>query len=214
MAANVSVSPAGPKSAPWLLAIVATSTPAALSAVNAAAGARNVNCFGSAAPPSVIAVSRLTMARSARDSTVPTGPSVVAGSAASRSETRPSKCTSPAKARVICGAGVGSGVPVGALLPVELPPVAPLPGEAPRVGRAAGWIDRATVATPATTTPTVTMATNAVTSRAPRRGASPPVDCTRGPYRRTPRSRASRTLPTAWGVSFCYVSASPSEAEA
>src|SRR3989304_4641184 len=40
--------PTGPKSRPWLLAMLATSMPAPVNAVNALAGARNVYVLGSA----------------------------------------------------------------------------------------------------------------------------------------------------------------------
>src|SRR6266508_3850419 len=87
--------------------MVATSTPAASSAVKAEAGARKVNSLAAAVPRSVMAVSRLTTARSARRSTPPIGPKVVAGSLARRVATAPSKWTSPPKA-MVTGAPVGS----------------------------------------------------------------------------------------------------------
>src|SRR6266508_2334858 len=87
--------------------MVATSTPAASSAVKAEAGARKANSLAAAVPRSVMAVSRLTTARSARRSTPPIGPKVVAGSLARRVATAPSKWTSPPKA-MVTGAPVGS----------------------------------------------------------------------------------------------------------
>src|ERR1700759_4370330 len=73
------------------------SMPASRSAVNADGGARKVNSFDAGEPPVVIAVSRLTIVRSALLSTAAAGPKTVSGSAASRSPTRSMKCTSPAK---------------------------------------------------------------------------------------------------------------------
>ena len=89
--------------------MVATSTPASLRAVRAGGGARKVKSLGAGVPRSVIAVSRLTTARSARRSTPAIGPRVVAGLAASRDSIAPSKWTSPPKARVT-GSPVGSRV--------------------------------------------------------------------------------------------------------
>src|SRR5919107_1956905 len=74
--------PTTPKSWPWLLAMVATSTPADLRAVRADGGARKGKSLGAGVPRSVMAVSRFTTARSARPSTPATGPKVVAGFAA------------------------------------------------------------------------------------------------------------------------------------
>src|SRR6266542_2042215 len=88
-------SPMAPKSIPWLLAIVATSTPAASSARKALAGARKVKLLLCAVPRVVIAVSRLTMARSARRSTDAIGPKVVSGFVVRRPRITPSECRSP-----------------------------------------------------------------------------------------------------------------------
>src|SRR6266536_594954 len=85
---------------PWLLAMVATSTPAPLSARNAVGEARKVKSLLCGVPRVVIAVSRFTIARSARRSTAATGPKAVAGSRASRPPMTPSKWTSPPNARV------------------------------------------------------------------------------------------------------------------
>src|SRR5215218_10166035 len=109
-AASESRRPTGPKSRPWLLAMVATSTPASLRAVRAAGGARKVKSLGAGVPRSVMAVSRLTTARSARRRTPAMGPKVVAGLVASRDPIAPSKWTSPPKAMV-------TGSPVGSLVP-------------------------------------------------------------------------------------------------
>src|SRR5512132_1529515 len=89
--------------------MVATSTPASLRAVRAEGGARKVKSLGAGVPRSVMAVSRLTTARSARRSTPAIGPKVVAGLAARRAAIAPSKWTSPPKARV-------TGSPVGSLV--------------------------------------------------------------------------------------------------
>src|SRR6266536_691167 len=70
---------------PWLLAMVATSTPAPLSARNAVGEARKVKSLLCGVPRVAIAVSRFTIARSARRSTAATGPKAVAGSRACRS---------------------------------------------------------------------------------------------------------------------------------
>src|SRR5215217_3907 len=102
--------------------MVATSTPASLRAVRADGGARKVKSLGAGLPRSVMAVSRLTTARSARRSTLATGPKVVAGLAARRLAIAPSKWTSPPKARV-------TGSPVGSL-------GSPARGAAVVVGRA------------------------------------------------------------------------------
>src|SRR5512135_1509227 len=103
---------------PWLLAIVVTSTPAARSAWKAVGGARKVKLFGSGVPRVVIAVSRLTIARSALDSTEATGPRAVSRSAAKRVPSMPSKCVSPPKAMEMTGGGdaglVVADVPAGA----------------------------------------------------------------------------------------------------
>ncbi len=71
----------GPKSSAWLLAMVTTSTPPALSAWKAVAGDRKVNSFGCGAPRVVTAVSRLTTPRSAAARTEASGPMAVPGSA-------------------------------------------------------------------------------------------------------------------------------------
>src|SRR5689334_11744258 len=92
----------------WLLPIVTTSTPAALTASKADAGARKWNCFGSGRPRSVTAVSRLTIAMSADDSVEAIGPNAVAG-LVSRFAVRSVKCTSPANARVTSGGPDGDG---------------------------------------------------------------------------------------------------------
>ena len=51
-------------------------------------------------PPVAMAVSRLTIVKSALRSTAAAGPNTVAGSAARRGASRPEKCTSPASATV------------------------------------------------------------------------------------------------------------------
>src|SRR4029453_7041596 len=107
-AARESRRPTRPKSSPWLLAMVTTSTPAALRAVRAVGGARKVKSLAAGVPRSVMAVSRFTTARSARRRTLAIGPKVVAGSADRRDSMAPSKWTSPPKARV-------TGSPVGSL---------------------------------------------------------------------------------------------------
>src|SRR3954447_17308533 len=99
-ASRVSCKPTGPKSTPWLLAMVTTSMPAERSAVKALGGARKVYFFTAGAPLVVIAVSRLTIARSALDNTAAIGPIAVVGSALSLMPSAPSKCTSPPKAMV------------------------------------------------------------------------------------------------------------------
>jgi hypothetical protein len=108
MAANVLGSASRPKSSAWLLAMLATSTPAAASAVSADAGAWNVNRLpASGRPPSPTDVSRLTIATSAAPRVAPTGASAVAGSS-SRPRSAPSKWTSPATATVTAlGAAAG-----------------------------------------------------------------------------------------------------------
>src|SRR6476646_12096626 len=84
--------------------MVARSTPASASAVRADGGAWKVKLFCSGRPPTAIAVSRLTMVRSALASTAADPPNAVAG-LASRAVVRPAKCTSPAKAMVNWPAG-------------------------------------------------------------------------------------------------------------
>jgi hypothetical protein len=79
--------------------MVTTSTPAAARAENAVIGARKWYCFGWGVPRSVIAVSRLTMVRSAACSTGLIGPNAVVGWFSSGA-VRPVKWTSPAKASV------------------------------------------------------------------------------------------------------------------
>src|SRR5215472_15439099 len=74
--------------------------PAASSAVNALGDARNVYTLASGVPRSVIAVSRFTIAMSARRSTGAIGANIVSGFAASLARSGPSKCTSPANASV------------------------------------------------------------------------------------------------------------------
>src|SRR6266536_4386133 len=85
---------------PWLLAMVATSTPADLSARKALAGARKVKLLLCGVPRVVMAVSRLTTATSARRRTDAIGPKVVSGLLVSRPRMTPSKCTSPPNAKV------------------------------------------------------------------------------------------------------------------
>ena len=78
--------------------MVATSTPASRSAVSATGGAWKVNSLFCAVPwPSVIAVSRLTIVRSASASPGCAWPNTVRGLRASRVATRSMKWTSPAK---------------------------------------------------------------------------------------------------------------------
>src|SRR5699024_361387 len=85
---------------PWLLARVATSTPAWSRASRASAGARKTNSLsGAGFPPSVIAVSRLTMVRSAAESCSEMGSRAVEGSSR-RGRSMPSNITSPPKATV------------------------------------------------------------------------------------------------------------------
>src|SRR5436305_13657591 len=91
--------------------MVTASTPAARTASKAVTGARKWNCFGSGVPRSVIAVSRLTMVKSASDRVAAIGPNAVAGCASSP-DVRPVKWTSPAKARVS-----GPGPPDGDTVP-------------------------------------------------------------------------------------------------
>src|SRR4051812_48112563 len=88
--------------------MVTTSTPAALTASKADAGARKWYCFGSGRPRSVTAVSRLTIATSAADRVDVIGPKAVAGFV-SRAAVRSVKCTSPANARVTSGGTDGDG---------------------------------------------------------------------------------------------------------
>ncbi len=95
---------------PWLFARVATSIPAVCRALNADGGARKTYFLSAGVPRVVTVVSRLTIARSARPSVWAIDPNMVRGSAASRSPTLPSKCTSPPKAIV-------TGVPVGTRSP-------------------------------------------------------------------------------------------------
>src|SRR5690242_20079445 len=90
---------------PWLLAIVATSTPAARNACSPATGARNAYCFGAGVPRSVTAVSRFTTATSALDSTGAIGPSSDPGAATARDRNEPSKWTSPPNASVTGASG-------------------------------------------------------------------------------------------------------------
>src|SRR3979411_1648889 len=84
----------------WLLAMVTRSTRASRSAVKAAGGVGMWYVLGCGWPRLVTGVSRFTAVKSADLSTEVMGPNVVAGSFSSRA-TRPAKCTSPAKARVI-----------------------------------------------------------------------------------------------------------------
>ena len=109
--------------------------PADLSAVNAVAGARNTYCFFAGVPLVVIAVSRLTMARSAWLRTVAIGPTAVAGSAARRLASSPMKCTSPPNASVTSCTTAGDGP--GAALAEGLAALADAPGacdDGPAVG--------------------------------------------------------------------------------
>src|SRR5690606_1041967 len=118
---------------PWLLASDATSTPAAFRAVSAEGGARKVYCLpGAGVPPVVIAVSRLTMAMSARLSTLAMGPSAVLGLASRRVRSTPSKWTSPPNAMVY-GRRFGFGLVVGETLAAGSTPSRP---EAPGSGAA------------------------------------------------------------------------------
>src|SRR4051812_33550399 len=106
--------------------MVATSMPASRNAVKAAAGARNVNSLPCCTPPSVIAVSRFTIVRSARRSPGAASANTVDGSRSRRSRTRPVKWTSPAKAIVKrpVAAGEAGDVVVDAVVDaaVEWPP--------------------------------------------------------------------------------------------
>src|SRR3954466_3660605 len=92
--------------------MVTASTPAARTASKAVTGARKWYCLGSSVPRSVIAVSRLTIAKSADDRTAEIGPNAVAGFASSGA-VRPVKWTSPAKASVSGPAGRGAGADDG-----------------------------------------------------------------------------------------------------
>ncbi len=108
---------ARPKSSAWLFAIVATSTPAAASASNAAGPAEKVNRLpGSGRPPVPTEVSRLTIVTSAVARASDAGASAVAGSR-SRAARTPSKCTSPASA-IRTGPGSG-GSAAGEVVPVD-----------------------------------------------------------------------------------------------
>ena len=150
MAASVSARPPAPKSMPWLLAIVTTSTPAAASASNACGGAWNVKRFGSGLPPVPIDVSRLTTVRSAEDSCGAIGAKAVAGSSR-RARSWLSKWTSPANAIVIGPNGAGSGLAVGRGLVATVDRVATLLGVGPASGAAdAPHADAVTTATTAT----------------------------------------------------------------
>src|SRR5918999_4746817 len=130
LAASESRNPASMKSMPWLFAMDTTSTPAVLSAAKAELGARKRNSLPGAGLPSVVmAVSRLTMEKSAARSVLAIGPSAVRG-LASRARSEPSKCTSPPKARMIgcfaagdVGAGGFDVAPEGGVSPTaaELP---------------------------------------------------------------------------------------------
>src|SRR6266536_695565 len=73
--------------------------PASRRAVSAVPGVRKWKSLGAGSPRVVIAVSRFTMARSARRSPGAAGPNAVAG-CASRAAVRSVKCTSPANANV------------------------------------------------------------------------------------------------------------------
>src|SRR2546429_5518535 len=81
--------------------------PAALTASKAVGTVRKWNCLGCAEPREVTALSKLTMVRSASDSSGTIGPNACAGSAISFA-VRSVKCTSPAKARVM-SPPVGAG---------------------------------------------------------------------------------------------------------
>ena len=106
-ARRVDGSRARPKSRAWLLAMLATSIPAAASASKAAVPAEKVNRFpGSGRPPEPTDVSRLTIARSAAASAAVAGANAEAGRRR-RGASAPSKCTSPATA-MSTGAGRGS----------------------------------------------------------------------------------------------------------
>src|SRR4029453_13344741 len=96
-AARESRRPTRPKSSPWLLAMVTTSTPAALGGGGAVGGAREVKALGAGVPPSVMAVPRFTTARSARRRTLAIGPKVVAGWADRRDSMSPPKWAVPPK---------------------------------------------------------------------------------------------------------------------
>jgi len=99
-AASVSAKPSSPKSSPWLLAIDTASTPAARRASSATAGVRKLYFFGTGVPRSVIAVSRLTIARSAALSVGAIGARTAAGSFSSFDRRWPSNITSPPNASV------------------------------------------------------------------------------------------------------------------
>src|SRR4051794_3359224 len=124
--------------------MVATSMPASRNAVKAAAGARKVNSLACWSPPSVIAVSRLTIVRSAAPSPAAASPNTVRGSRSRRSRTRPEKWTSPAKDIVNVPRGAddgapgepGSGAPGDGPLPDAPAPEPPADDAAVRVGSA------------------------------------------------------------------------------
>ena len=100
-AAIVSASPWTPKSSPWLLASETASTPAVFSASSATGGARKLYFLGwTASPPSVTAVSRLTTATSAAESTGAIDASRPFGSSTSLARSAPSNITSPPNANV------------------------------------------------------------------------------------------------------------------
>src|SRR5262249_1774955 len=94
---------------PWLVAIEATSVPAARTALHPGGGDPQVDSLpGTGVPRVVIAGSRFTIARAARRRIAEIGPSAVAGRA-SRARTGASKFTSPANASVIgCRAAAGA----------------------------------------------------------------------------------------------------------
>ena len=105
---SVSVRPSGPKSIPWLLAMVTTSTPADSSAVSEACGVWNVKVFATGDPPVPTAVSTLTIARSALESNGVMADSSPVGFA-SAAGARFSKLASPAKA-IVTGLPLPSGL--------------------------------------------------------------------------------------------------------
>src|SRR5512135_3488024 len=100
--------------------------PADASATGALGGARNVNCLGSGVPRWVIAVSRLTIAMSARLKTGAIGARTPAGFAANFAASGPWKWTSPPNASVTAPFGISVVVVVDGT--VEVPAGAGLVG--------------------------------------------------------------------------------------
>lgn len=114
---------------PWLFASPTASTPASLSDVSREGGARKAKALSAASPLLVMAVSRLTTATSAADSTGV----IAARPPFSAARLTPSACTSPATATTN-GPGVGRGSVLGVPLcgkATASPPSAPAPSCTP-----------------------------------------------------------------------------------